>query len=238
MTSFILALVILSGCAPIQYYGYEKVIGNGIESAPEGSDSSPSPKAEGTHERAYPGLFCGDYKTLIFKARAQIRGHSLGGLLIIKLMEEDLYRIVFMKEFGMTILALEIDRKSVKVHHALKQLNRKRLIASLGKTMRLLLEKPFAKPLEILINDRNEYLYKYSYGKMYNYYFYGKRNSHLSSIENASKRHKNARIEFGHYKTLYGNAMPTRIKILDFNIKLEIDLTLLQIDEHPVEQPI
>ncbi len=95
LISSILTLVVLSGCASVQYYGYEKVIGNGIESAPERAGGEALLRSRSF--RAYPGLFRGDYKTLIFKARGQIRGRSLSGLLIIKLMEEDLYRIIFMK---------------------------------------------------------------------------------------------------------------------------------------------
>ena len=80
----------------------------------------------------------------LYQASIDVTGHHLSGLLVIKEMPDSTWRAVFTNEAGVKFIDLGFQSDgSVKVHHAIKQLNRKPVLVTLGKDFALIIGLPF-----------------------------------------------------------------------------------------------
>jgi hypothetical protein len=101
-------------------------------------DASPAtPQLSGITRYAPPAA------SHMFKATLDIKKHHLTGLLIVKRMDstsgsQNIYRVVFMNEIGMTFFDLEIQTDSFKVVSSFESLNKKALMNILETDFRIL----------------------------------------------------------------------------------------------------
>ena len=84
--------------------------------------------------------FQGDTIRFLFRAHVEFHRHQLGGLMLIKSMNKESYRVLFMTEVGIKIFDMEFFRSGdFKLHYLLDAMKRKSLLESLKNDMGLIL---------------------------------------------------------------------------------------------------
>jgi len=157
----------------------------------------------------------------LYQASIDVTGHHLSGLLVIKAMSDSTWRVVFTNEAGVTFvdLGLGLDG-SFKVHHAIRQLNRKPVLTTLRKDFALMIGLPFQRAQLSQFATGDE-VYFGARQKNESYYFItGKDCAYLHRMERGSDRKRVVSI------SLPGSAYPTPSQLVlqhhtfDMQIKL------------------
>ncbi|MDB4285708.1 hypothetical protein N9933_00235 [bacterium] len=112
-----------------------------------------------------------NFTKAMFKTRLRYKDSYFSGIVLIKRVGAGHHRITFLNEMGLKLMDLEFMPKSFQVHHCLEALNRKLLIATLERDLRLLLmqnlEGKDAKVYDDLCESRNLYRMKQKEGVVY-----------------------------------------------------------------------
>ena len=77
--------------------------------------------------------------TLLFTMQVDFRKNNLSGILLIKSVQPDVYRLVFTTHFGMSIFDLEFNQGLFRVNYCMDVLNKKRVMQLLENDFRILL---------------------------------------------------------------------------------------------------
>src|SRR5690606_37657470 len=67
-------------------------------------------------------------KDYVYKANMEIYGRNLGGIVVIKKINEDIHRVVFTTDFGNKMLDFEISSDSFKVNLFVDGMDNKRFL--------------------------------------------------------------------------------------------------------------
>jgi hypothetical protein len=88
-------------------------------------------------------------ETSWFTASIDVVGKHMSGLLFVKKMDDQSFRVVFTNEIGVSFFDFEFTRSGTfKVHDIIPQLKRKAVITTLRKDFELLLGIPFKAPFQ------------------------------------------------------------------------------------------
>ncbi len=175
-------------------------------------------KSNGFVENNYFSDIETDY---VYKANFDVYKHSFGGILIIKKIQNENYRIVFTTEFGKKIFDFELVNNDFKIIYILEDLNRKIIVRTLQKDLQILV-KQYNKVFIEYKND-DEIVYQSQLNKKFNYYFISKENKQLAKIVNASKNKEKMTIYFDRVE----NGIIKNIEIIHHNMKLSIHLNYM-----------
>jgi len=77
--------------------------------------------------------------TQLFNMQIDFRKNHWSGLLLIKSVELDNYRLVFTTHFGMSLFDFEFDKGLFRINYCMEALNKKRVIQLLENDFRILL---------------------------------------------------------------------------------------------------
>lgn len=91
-----------------------------------------------------------------YDASINLEGHQFGGLLVIKPMSEQSYRVVFTTETGATIFDFEYNGDRFIVHRIVSKLDRRMIVRVLEKDFALLLGVPFLQGNLSVFETENE----------------------------------------------------------------------------------
>jgi hypothetical protein len=84
--------------------------------------------------------FRGDTNRILFRAHVDIYRNHLGGLMLIKPVNEKGFRVLFITEVGIKIIDMEfLNNGDFKLHYCLDALNRKSVLETLKNDMGLIL---------------------------------------------------------------------------------------------------
>ncbi len=160
-------------------------------------------------------------KDYIYKAKIDIYGNYIGGILIIKPLAKNHHRIVFTTEFGAKMFDIELKNNELIKNKVVKKLDRKFIINTLKKDFEVLLQAK-ATVLNTYRFDKNT-IYQTKKGKRFNFCFYNAQNE-LFKITNTTKYKEKVVFLFSNFK----NKNPQNIDIKHRNIKLTINLQSLK----------
>lgn len=162
--------------------------------------------------------FANPKKDYIYKAKLNIYDHNLGGILIIKKIKSEHYRIVFTTEFGNKIFDLDHQGNVFKVKYIVDNLNKDFIVKTLHNDFHLLVNQNNLVEKEFI--SSKEFIYQI---KPSNFYFYSKSNNQLSKIVMASKNQEKLTIEFNDVNQDIANY----IKLTHHNFKMNINLSFI-----------
>jgi hypothetical protein len=190
-------------------------------------------------------LFCGcasDYKTLRlipadqlcvsklrpagiqtswFDASIDVIGKHISGLLLVKEMPDSSSRIVFTNEAGVKFFDFEFTEPGdFKVHHVIRQLDKKPVIRLLQNDFSLLLGIPFRTSSWQSWETANEIFYGVKQKSETAYFITGKDCASLQRVELGSKRKRKVSMRF------FGNdqRQPDSIQLQHHTFAMEIIL--------------
>jgi len=157
----------------------------------------------------------------VYKAKLQIFDNNYGGILIIKKIEPDHYRIVFTTEFGNKIFDLDLDKGNLQVKYIVEQLNKNKLIKTLHSDFQLLVQQNNLVEKEFI--SITDFIYKSKIINKDSYYFYFRSNNQLNKIISSSKTSEKLTIEFNDID----DKIARRISMVHHNFNMKIDLTYI-----------
>lgn len=164
-------------------------------------------------------------KTIIYKTDITFYKNNFGGLLILKKIEENNYRIALTTQFGLKIFDFELNRGKLHVVSCIEQLNKKIIIKTFEDDFNLLLIQNKFETISELQNQESESRIWLLKSEKFNYYYKQKKSSNY--IDSISKRKRNSeKISVGLCN--YQNELPGEIKLNHSNIKLKMNLKLIQ----------
>jgi len=171
-------------------------------------------------------VFNDGFNKVLFKTRIQLYNKYFSGLLFIKSIGDNTKRIVFVTEIGIKIFEFEFINNDFNVHSCLETFNKKVILKTLEKDIKLLLMINLAeKKVKIFEAKKSKNkVYKLKENCQSNYYFIDKETGNLLKIENSSGIFRKVIIELNDYK----EGFPNKINIVHPGIKLNIQLKLIE----------
>ncbi len=208
----ILVIHILQGCSPAGY-----------------------PISEITDSKHLPEFklspFDDNFNKAVFKARLTFGKHYLSGLMIFKTVDTGNIRVVFITEIGLKIFDFEFEnndsKKTFFVHYCMKGLDRKIVLKNLGNDIGLLLKQTETQNFKLFIEKEEKHtILKNIQDDKACYYFFDNKNKNLSKIEQSGGFFNRQKVVI--YLENYQNGFPNIIRIKQKNIKIEINLYLIE----------
>jgi hypothetical protein len=162
----------------------------------------------------------------LYKTEVNLYGNKFGGLLLIKAMQDSSYRIVFTTETGIKLFDFELKAEKFTVHFCIDKFNKEAVLATIAADIRLLvIENRLNQHAELYTSSENDYLiYKFNNAKLSDYYFKSEATKKLLRVEQNEGKKQKVVIDLQDYIT----TVPSTIKIRHKNIRLKIDLKLLE----------
>ncbi len=164
-------------------------------------------------------------KTLIYKADISFYKNDISGLLIMKKMDESIYRIALTTQFGLKIFDFELNNGTLNIKYCAEYLDKKIIINTFQNDFNLLLIQNQVKNIFVIENpEQNQKIWQLKSGKLnYNYI----QNTDSEKIENITFKKRNSeKISVGLYN--YKDNIPGNITLEHHNIKLKMNLKLIQ----------
>ena len=162
----------------------------------------------------------------LYKASLDIRKHHLSGLMVIRRMEENSFRVVFTNQVGMTYFDLSVKADSFNVVYCFDPLDKKALLRVLETDFRLLLPLCAGKEL-------NPHTYRNPPGTLYSFTdcnkisrwtMYSPSGDSLLYIGGKSNFADAARITFSGFN----GVIPAHTVVENPFIKLKLEMRLLK----------
>lgn len=154
----------------------------------------------------------------VYKAKIEVYGKNLGGILIIKKTAAVSHRVVFTTEFGSKLFDFQFEGDTFTKNFVVDDLDKKFIVNILKDDFKMLVNEN-AKVLEVY-ESKNQNIYKTQDGERFNFYFLEDKSERLEKIMNTSKTKEKVEIDF---ISSDGKTADT-IAIKHNNIKLTIDL--------------
>jgi hypothetical protein len=167
-----------------------------------------------------------DSDHLLMSTKIDLMKNHFSGLMVVKPLPDNGYRVVFITEVGLKIIDLEfIPGKPVKVHYAMDALNKKKVIGTLSRDIGLILMAGVTHEKPVVMHDRSsgEMVLKFKEkGRRY-YYRINDRNGRAVNALLTSRILKKAKADF-----YSGNGIRIdSLKITHYNVNLHIQMFLI-----------
>jgi hypothetical protein len=163
-------------------------------------------------------------KSYLYKAKIDILKYYLSGLLFMKPITKDTFRLVFTNELGIKFFDIEFFPKGKTVHYIMDKMNKKAVINTLEKDMKLFLMSDLEMPkAQKLKSEHQATVFKFA-GDKENYFYFLNDSSVVNRIELTSKKKVKVDVSLKDYQ----EGVPHFINIKHHNFKFNIELNYLQ----------
>ena len=160
----------------------------------------------------------------VFKVDIEVYGHQLGGIMAVKKLAPEHYRIALLTEIGAKLLDFELNKEEMKLNYAIEQLNRKIILNILKQDFLILLNENIDVEEQYRYNDYTIYQASISGKKLY--YFIIHDTLQLDKTVWASGQKEKTVFTYFYSDTDFPD-----IKIDHKNVKLTIELRVLENEE-------
>ena len=166
-----------------------------------------------------------DAGTFIYKTDISFYKNDISGLLIIKKMDESVYRIALTTQFGLKIFDFELNHGILNIKYCVEYLNKQLIINTFQNDFNLLLMQNKSEALYMIDNSiENQKIWQFTSGNL-NYNYIQNTDSEKIEIINLKKRNSE-KISVGLHN--YTDNIPRNITLEHRNIKLKMNLKLIQ----------
>ncbi len=182
---------------------------------------------EAKSRTAFLSPFTTDVKSYLFNAEMSFGKRAFSGLMIVKPIAEQHFRVAFTAKAGPKIIDFEWTNGDFQLNDCIEQLNRKVILKWLESNMTLLLESiRGVKQTKVYINELNEdSVYCFKWDKKPLFYHYESTNHQLQKIVKANSISEKNIIRFEEYQ----DSFPRLISLEHPSLSLSLRLKLLKI---------
>ncbi|WP_133535365.1 hypothetical protein [Tenacibaculum caenipelagi] len=139
-------------------------------------------------------MYFSQNKDFVYKAKIKAFSNNVGGILIIKKIKENNFRIVFTSEFGNKFFDFELNNNQFTTHFILEAFNRKTFVKILQSDF-LTLIKEKNKVLAVY-KETGKKVYKTRLNNKFNYFFVEGNKNTLEKIVHTNKSRELTIFEF------------------------------------------
>lgn len=165
------------------------------------------------------------FTSALYKARVNIAGKYLSGLLMIKKMPDSSVRVLFSNEMGFKFFDFGfLNDGGFKVYYVIKKMNKKPVIQTLRKDFELILMQTLNTSEAFIRKDDQLIYYIFPQSKGFNTYITNSAGDELVRMERSSKRRPVVEVRAKGY--IHG--LPDSIAISHKNFNFSIDLKRLE----------
>ncbi len=169
-------------------------------------------------------VFKGDFKSFLFKTTLTYGSKlEFGGMLMLKQVSADNYRVIFMTKFGMTMFDFEFGNRGFVVHKAFEQLNKKIFLKILKQDIGMLLSRDILGNQALVFEKgkfpKNKKVLKIKMNKKTHYFV-------QENLKRLNEIHRGQAVSIK--LSGYIANVPRSIDIQHHNIPLRMKLTLLK----------
>lgn len=154
----------------------------------------------------------------VYKANIEVYGRNLGGIVVIKKIDEDTHRVVFATDFGNKLLDFEVSASSFKLNFSVEGMDNKRFLKLLENDFRLLLNRNYL--IEKTFANSNENIYESKQKRGMLYLFEIKEKKHLYQMIFTKKSKEKITFEFRNEQ----ETSPTQIEIVHHSLPFRMQL--------------
>lgn len=176
-------------------------------------------RADSTEGKSIKAVLESGYSSILYKASFDISKNHFSGLFFFKQTKDSTIRVVLLSEIGLNFLDMEYKNHEFRVINCNELLNKKILINSIKRDLKLLIDKPQEKKKLKLYKKNNFYIIKQDKHS----YFYNEENLQYKIVQKDVFRNIELLI------LSYKDGFPLKINIRNKRIKLNIKLRLLKI---------
>ena len=179
-------------------------------------------QATATANAALHTIFAGHKKSKVFNTSFEYKEYFVSGLMVLKPVSEDTFRVVFTTKTGQTLLdgALTVDKFDVL--KVVQQLDRKLLLNLIANDLRLICFAT-ANAIRTFEDASGRQMLRTKSPKGYLYYLFDANAKNYHKIIRGSKRRKKVIVDLENYK----NDFPEKITFAHQNFALTIAMKLL-----------
>jgi hypothetical protein len=159
--------------------------------------------------------------TYLYKAKVEVYGNYLSGLLAIKKIGEG-YRMIFTSETGIKFFDFEFSENQFIVHECMEKLNKKSVLRTLEKDLGMLVfYQLFPNTFKLVESLEKKQMYTHKYGKEYVYITLN--DKFIENILVFDKKKLKKEVNFHTFE----NEIPQGMSIAHSDIKLKINLNYI-----------
>ncbi|HSH65566.1 MAG TPA: hypothetical protein VLB84_07170 [Bacteroidia bacterium] len=170
-------------------------------------------------------IFGDHFNSFLFKTNLTAYGKDFSGLLLLKQMQPDDYRVIFTTELGMKLVDFEFTDTAFTLHYCVPYFNRPALLKILQQDIHILLMNTIgSKKTELFTNKQHQQVIKqWDTPPFFNFYSLNQYQQ-IVAIEHTKKQIKKTTFVLGNYN----DDIPGNITIQHHTVKLRIELALLK----------
>lgn len=181
-------------------------------------------KSETTEIKTFPSLFKNKEKATVFNTSFTFKDYFASGLMVIKPLENQHFRIVFTAKMGQTLLDTELTPTEFIIKKSIPQLDRKLLFKLLEKDLRLICDKQTGKTILLKNTETKQTVFRVKTKKGFRYFYENEEGNHFEKIERGTKRRPKVIVDLENYE----NGFPEKITFAHQGIPLRIEMKVLQ----------
>ncbi len=166
--------------------------------------------------------FDNEVEDYVYKAKLNVLKNSFGGILIVKKIKQEHYRVVFTTEFGNTIFDFEWIQDKFQVNQILSNMDKEFIIKFLKNDLQLLFKRDI-KVVKRFDNEGNIVAKAFKQNKFTNYYFFDTNLNRLTKIVQAKHNKPKVSIDFLQIQ----KNISRRIVMNHHNINLNMELIFI-----------
>jgi hypothetical protein len=102
-----------------------------------------------------PSWFRQDTGVSVFNTTIDMMKRHFSGLMVIKPLPDEAYRVVFITEVGLKIFDMEFNRREVIIHYFMQAMNKKALVKTLTRDIGLILMREHAAQTPVALHERS-----------------------------------------------------------------------------------
>lgn len=192
--------------------------------APSAQTTSIAP----AHKQAIT-IFTDTTGAYLYKNKINLFGHYLSGLMMIKPMGGQDYKVAIATEFGAKILDFEITNGAFILHDCIPEMRRKLVMKIVERDMKMLLGIQVAPPKAITTEGAAK-LYRFQAKRTSTVYTLGEAAT-VTNISGYKRKHKRVQISLSQFE----GHVPTHITLEHFGMPVHIDLSIIKYPGHVAE---
>lgn len=181
-------------------------------------------KADLAGNELRPILSLTDQPSYLFKSSLDYKDHSFSGLLLIKQMQENIYRATFTTEIGMKIFDLELNGPQSLVHYCYEPINRKNFLNVITDDIKLLLMNNLLHgEVETFTHPKGEsILYRVRAGKETYFYLVDRQTGNLLKMEKGNRKGKpEIEMTLSDHQELFPYQIEVRHRDMDLSLSFK-----------------
>jgi len=161
------------------------------------------------------------FSTIVYHAKVNVTGKHLSGLLLFKMMNDSITRVLFTNEMGVTFFDFEYTASGFRVVSCVEQMNKKVVINRLRSDLSLLIMHDIDFNKAEMLASGNEIFYRVNHQDEHIYYITDSTCSQLNRIETVGGKKKKIIVNLTEPKSGMADSVYLAHQSFEYNISLK-----------------